>query len=134
MLENGTVLTGKQLEELHSASNLVNTLEMAMKHMFHEGSDRIEEDLVGLLELVGVVFKKLNFVGCTDDLEAELSRRPSVNRPETLAELIIQLLKMHQASGNMRVFTGDMIPVELEVVTAPEEPEKHGLRFLHVGP
>ena len=133
MLEGGTVLTGKQSDELHIAGNLVNVLDMGMKHMFNQGYT--EEDMVGLMDLVGVVWGKMNFVGSTDDLELELSRRPLVSRPETLSELIVQLLKVHQSSGDMLVFAGDMkCGAEIEVATAPEEPEKHGARFLHIGP
>ena len=132
MLDGGRALTGKQVDELHSATGLITALDMAMKHMFDAGST--EEDLVALMELVSVVTGKLNFVGSEDDLDAALSRVPNMSKPEKLSGLIVQLLKAYRESGDMQVYAGDMKRLgELEVVTAPEDPEKHGARFLHIG-
>lgn len=132
MLDGGRALTGKQVDELNSAAGLVNALDMAMKHMFDAGSN--EEDLVALMDLVAVVSGKLNFVGCEDDLDAALSRVPDMSQPEKLSELIVQLLKAYRECGDMPVYAGDMDRLgEIEVVTAPEEPEKHGPCFLHIG-
>lgn len=128
MLDGGRALTGKQVNELHSAAGLVNALDMAMKHMLDAGSS--EEDLVALMELLAVVAGKLSFVGSEDDLDAALSRMPDMSKPEKLSELIIQLMKTYRESGDMLIFTGDMKPIGLEVVTAPEEPEKYGPMFL----
>lgn len=133
MLDGGRALTGRQVDELFSAAEMVRVLDMATKHMFAVGSN--EEDLAAVMELVAVVAGKLNFVGCEDDLDAALSRVPRMNQTETLSGLIVQLLKAYRECGDMRVYAGDMdLLGEIEVVTTPEDPERHGPQFLHIGP
>ena len=120
----GMILTGRQAAALSDALALVETMCLAF------GSANSEESLSGLGLLANVVFGKLEEAVSPNDQEEEMMRHP-----EMLSGLVYQLQELHDKHGDMRVFTGDMEPMaDLEVVTAPEDPEKHGACFLHVGP
>ena len=115
----------------------MNTLEMAVKHLFDNGGAR-EEDFVALLELVSVVFEKLDFCRNDDDLEAVLSRVPNMSQPEKLSELIVQLFRTYRENGDVRVFTDDMQPLGLNVSTPGPVPDERddalqGQRYLCIG-